>query len=164
MVGTGFVTALRHRVENAIDSKDFFSSASVSRVGVKDFARFIPVKNASARQVFNVNCPFGRGLKIVLGSAGEDVLWLERNVEVKVEIVGERGDPEGLPIHSLPDDFDLLDWRAGDHSVTDIMILKMRKNPIHVIDFERASHTLVLHARGHHEVLDVKLTASLKQV
>jgi hypothetical protein len=40
----------------------------------------------------------------------------------------------------------------------------MRHDIGHVIDLEGAAYALVLRARRHHEVFDVKLTASLKQL
>ena len=87
MVGSGFVSALRHRVQDAVDPEHLLAAAAVRRVGVEDLAGFVFVKNAAARQVLDIGCPFRRGPKIVLRAPGGDILRLERDIEVIVEVL-----------------------------------------------------------------------------
>jgi hypothetical protein len=108
--------------------------------------------------------PFGRGLEIVERASGGDVFRPERDVEVVVEVTAKRGHPEERPAHALAHRFDLLDGRAGDRGVTDVVVLQVGQNARDVIDFERTADALMLSAGRHHEVLDVKLTAALEEI
>src|SRR5271157_1455849 len=164
MIGTRLVATFRRCVEDAVDSERFLSAATVRRVGVEDLASFVLVKNAAARQVLDIGCPFRRGPKIVLRAPGGDVLRLERDIEVIVEVAAERGDPEERPAHALAHDFDFLDRRSRDDRIADVVILKVRQNAFYMIDFKRTSDALMLRAGRHHEMLDVKLAVPSKEI
>jgi hypothetical protein len=103
-------------------------------------------------------------VEIIERASGSDVVQSERNIEVVVEVAGERGDPEERPAHALAHHFDLIDRRTGDGGVTDVVVLEVGQNARDVIDLERAADALMLCAGRHHEMLDVKLTAALEEI
>jgi hypothetical protein len=131
---------------------------------MENLAGFVLVEDAPARQVLHRCGPFWRGLEIVQRATGGNVFRPERDVEVVVEVTAKRGHPEECPAHALAHHFDLLDGRAGDRGVTDIVVFEVGQNARDVIDFERTADTLMLGARRHHEMFDVKLTAALEQI
>src|SRR5262249_19169557 len=126
MIGSGLVAALRHGVENSINSHDFFTAPAIGRICVEDVTSVVLVENASARKVLDISRPIRSLPKIVMRAPRGDVLRPERDVEVIVEIAVERRDPQEFPSHSFANGLDFFDRSASDDREGYVVVFKVR--------------------------------------
>src|SRR6266496_4989459 len=158
------IAPLRHHVENPVNPEELLAAATESRIGVEDLAGLVLKEDAIAREIFQFCCPFRCFLVIVESATGSNLLAREGDVEVvvKIRVVGR--DPGEFPPHTLAHNLDLLDGRARDCGVSNIVVLKMDKNAFDVIHFEGTTDALLGLSGPHHEVLDKKLAPALEKI
>src|SRR5262249_32628959 len=155
------VPALRRRVDVPVDAQELLAAASVGRVGVEDLAGVVPHEDAVAGEILQPRIAVAI---VVEGASGRQLIWRERDAEVVVEVRMVRGDPAESPSHARADLLDLVDGRAGNDGIGQIVILQVDENPLEMVDLERAADTLRDLARPQHEMLDEELTAAFEQI
>src|SRR5262249_3640661 len=106
---------------------------------------------------------FRRLLEIVERTTGSDLLGLEGHVEVVVEVAVIGGDPGKAPAHPFAHDLNLVDGRARNYNIGDIVVVKMLEQAVDVIDLERTPDALMRNTWPHHEMFDEELAATVEE-
>ena len=130
--------------DSVINSEKLFAAAAKSGIGVKYSTGVVLEENTVTGEIFDSSIAL---LKIV---EGRHIFRFKRDVEVIVEIRVVGGYPREMSVHAFADGFYFVDGCAC-HS--DIVVFKMHKDAFEMVDFQRASNTLLFLARPHHEML-----------
>jgi hypothetical protein len=98
---------------------------------------------------------------VVLGASGR---FIQRDLEVGVEIVAGRRDLTYVPSHALPVRLDRRDWRAGDDHERRVARSEMDDAPGSVVHEVRAGRTPFSPQGLEHEVVDEELPMAAEEL
>jgi len=128
---------------------------------MEDLACGVFVEDAVPGEIFQSGI---RVAKVIERPSCRNLLRLEGRMEVVIEIAVVRRDPREAPAHPFTNGLYLRDRRTGNSHIRDIVVSKVLKDAIDVIDLEKASNALFRLAGSHHEMLNEKLTLAVEEI
>ncbi len=105
------------------------------------------------------------GAPIIVFNASRALLFLgDRDVEVEVEIIAERGGPGKRPSHPLLVGLQFHERRARHRPERDVVVGEMHREAVESVGDHRARRTACLVIGPEHEVVDEELRAPAEKV